>query len=90
MKQKDFVLLGGVVVVAAIFSLVISNYLFAAPANRQQTVEVIAPINATFTTPSTAYFNSSSIDPTQTIQVNINTNQQPFGAGTAANSSDGT
>lgn len=79
MKQKDIILIGLVVVISAIFSLVISNYIFATPADRQQQVEVVGPISTTFTTPSSAYFNSSSIDPTQTIQVGINSNQTPFG-----------
>ena len=80
MKQRDMVIIGLVVILSAIFSLVVSNLIFATPANRQQQVEVIGPISATFTTPSNQYFNSSSIDPTQTIQVVINANQTPFGS----------
>ena len=79
MKQKDIAVLGAVVVVSAIFSLVVSNYIFAAPSNRQQKVEVISKISPTFTTPSTTYFNKDSIDPTQTIQVGLGSNPTPFG-----------
>jgi hypothetical protein len=80
MKQKDIVLIGVVIVASAIISLVFSNYIFATPADRQQKVEVAGPISTTFTTPSSTYFNSNSIDPTQTIQVGINANQSPFGS----------
>ena len=82
MKQKDILLIGVIVVVSAIFSLIISNLIFSTPADRQQSVEVVGPISSTFTTPSTAYFNSSSIDPTQTISVGINSNTSPFGNST--------
>jgi hypothetical protein len=82
MKQKDLVVLGLIVIVSAIFSLVISNYLFAAPSSRQQTVEVVGPISSTFTVPSNIYFNTNSIDPTQTIQVNLNANSTPFAKST--------
>lgn len=85
MKQKDFMLLAIVVIVSAIFSLIISNLLFATPADRQQQVTIVNPINSTFTPPSNTYFNSSSIDPTQTVQVNINSNQTPFGTSSTGN-----
>jgi len=81
MKQKDIALIGVVVIISAVLSLVISNKIFATPADRQQQVEQVGSINSTFTTPSATYINGSSIDPTQTIQIGANTNQTPFGSG---------
>lgn len=82
MKQKDLALIGAVIIVSAVLSLIISNKIFTTPADRQQQVEVAGPINSTFTTPSSTYFNANSIDPTQSIQIGTNANQTPFGNGT--------
>lgn len=79
MKQKDIAVLALVIVVSGIISLFISKYIFDKPANRQQQVESVDVITAKFTQPSTAYFNSNSIDPTQTINVNSNSNNNIFG-----------
>jgi len=79
MKQKDFVLIIVVAFIGAILSFFVSNKIFVTPANRQQDVEVVDTINPTFQLPSTKYFNSNSIDPTQSSQVGINNNQNPFG-----------
>ncbi len=78
MKRKDIVLIIVVVFVSGVFSLVISNYLFAAPEKRQEEVEVVEPITAEFTTPDKKYFNAESINPTRIITVGSNNNQQPF------------
>jgi hypothetical protein len=78
MKQKDIALIAVVVFLSAIISLVVSNSLFASPANRQQQVEVVQPISADFPPPDTHYFNKDSYDPTKVIIIGDNTNSDPF------------
>lgn len=78
MKQKDIALIIVIAFVSAIASFFISNKLFVTPANRQQQVEVVDPINAQFQQPDNKYFNSKSIDPTQSSQLGADNNQNPF------------
>lgn len=80
MKQKDIALLIVIAAVAGMFSLVLSHVIFSSAGARQQSVETAAPITTTFTPPSTAYFNSNSIDPTQIIQIGGSQNPTPFHA----------
>ncbi len=80
MKQKDVVLIIVIGFVSAVLSLVASNVLFGSPQKRQQKVEVVDAITATFSTPDTKYFNRDSIDPTRLIQIGQNNNQNPFNA----------
>jgi len=78
MKQKDFLLIGVVVFISGIMSFMLSKYLFGAPDNRQEKVEIVEPITAEFSTLSDKYFNKNSIDPTQVIRIGENNNNQPF------------
>lgn len=78
MKQKDLILIIVVVFVSGVFSIVISNMLISSPKNRQEKVEVVEPITAEFTQPPEKYFNKSSFNPTQTIRIDGNNNNQPF------------
>lgn len=78
MKQKDLILIIVVVFVSGVFSVVISNMLISSPNNRQEKVEVVEPITAEFTQPSEKYFNKSSFNPTQTIRIDGDSNNQPF------------
>lgn len=78
MKQKDVALIIVIAFVSAIVSLVVSRLLFASPQNRQQQVQVVPAITATFPSPDSRYFNSKSIDPTQLIQIGNNNNTNPF------------
>jgi len=69
-----------VVFISGIASFIISNKIFATPASRQEKVEVVEPITSNFKTPlsSDKYFNSNSFDPSQTIHIGDNNNNQPF------------
>ncbi len=78
MKQKDIILIAGVVFISAILSVVISGKLITAPKNRQQKVEVIDPITPNFPELDKKYFNDKSIDPTQLIKIGGSSNGQPF------------
>lgn len=78
MKQKDIALIIVVTVISGIISFFVSNTLFASPEDRQQKVEVVEQISASFPTPSNKYFNSESINPTELIQIGTSTNPNPF------------
>ncbi len=83
MKQKDIVLIVVIVFISAIISLFVSNEIFASPAKRQQEVENVQPISATFNTPDTTYLNSTSFDPTQPLNISQSTNSDPFNGSTS-------
>jgi len=78
MKQKDIFTIVVIVIVSAVFSFVLSNFLISTPKNRQQKVEVVDPIGSEFIRPDTKYFNDQSINPTQKIQIGDSTNTKPF------------
>ncbi|HVW22915.1 MAG TPA: hypothetical protein VHB51_00250 [Candidatus Saccharimonadales bacterium] len=78
MKKNDLALLIVIAVFSGIISLVVSRLIFVTPANRQQSVKTVQSISTSFTTPSSQYFNSSSIDPTQLITIGDSNNQSPF------------
>ncbi len=78
MKQKDIVLIIVVVFISGIVSLFLSGKLISSPQNRQEKVEVVAPISAELPSPDKRYFNANSIDPTQIIRIGENNNTQPF------------
>ena len=81
MKQKDIAIVIVVAFVSAVASLLVSRLLFASPQKQQQQVEVVPAITASFPSPDSRYFNSSSIDPTQLIQIGNNNNTNPFNSG---------
>jgi hypothetical protein len=78
MKQKDIMLLAVVVIVSIVISIFASKLLFATPANRSQLVDVVPAITSNFQEPSSQYFNSQSIDPTQLITIGNSNNANPF------------
>ena len=78
MKQKDLALIVAVVIFSAVFSLIVGRLVFTAPKHRQEKVVVIDPITSSLAQPSSQYFNTSSIDPTQLIRIAENTNNTPF------------
>jgi ABC-type cobalt transport system substrate-binding protein len=78
MKQKDILLVVVVAIVAVVVSVAASKVLFVSSDNRKQEVEVVEEIGTTFTPPSSTYFNASSVNPTQNIQIGTSTNPTPF------------
>jgi hypothetical protein len=78
MKQKDIALIVVIVFVSGIVSFFVSNKIFVTPKNRQQKVEVVDVISSEFQTPSTKYFNSTSVDPSELVQIGSNNNQNLF------------
>lgn len=78
MKQKDIMLIIVVAFISAVISITASKILISPAKNRQQKVEVVEPISASFNQPDKKYFNDQSVDPTQLITIGNNTNPQPF------------
>ncbi len=81
MKQKDIALFLVVAVFSAIVSVLASNLLITPSRIKQQQAEVVDPITADFTVPSSnsKYFNKDSINPTKLIQIGDNPNNTvPF------------
>ncbi len=76
MKQKDLVVLIVVSFLSLIISVVVSRLVFS-PNTTKQTVEVVPSISSNFSAPSSQFFNSSSIDPTQLLQIGNNNNPTP-------------
>lgn len=80
MKQKDLAEIGIAVLVSIIASVIISGKVISTPQTTGQKVEVVSAISPHFNSPSSQYFNTSSIDPTQLIQIGTNANSSPFGS----------
>lgn len=78
MKQKDIALIIVIAFISAVVSFLVSGKLFVTPSNRQVQVEIVDPINASFQTPDSKYFNSNSIDPAPNTQIGAGNNQNPF------------
>jgi len=77
-KQKDFALIGVMVVFSAFLSLLLSQFFFSSSSNRKQTAEVVDPITSQFSAPPKKYFNVNAVNPTQQIQIGNNPNPNPF------------
>jgi len=83
MKHKDWLLIGGVAFIAAIFSFIISGVIFGSPQKNAIKVPVVTPITSTFPSPQTdssykTFFNNKAFNPTQLIQIGGNNNTTPF------------
>ncbi len=78
MKQKDIALIIVIVAVTGVVAYFLSNLVIGTPSNQQQNVETVEPITAEFQPHDKKYFNSESVNPTQTITIGDNPNPQPF------------
>jgi hypothetical protein len=78
MKQKDVALIIVIIGGAAIVSFVIFGFIFGKQTSAKVNVEVVEPISASFELPNTKFFNSASLNPTQTITISPDSNQNPF------------
>lgn len=78
MKQKDIPLLLVIGFLSLVVSLVLSNVLFNTSKNKKLESAVVTPITTEFIETDKDYFNDGSVNPTQTIRINENANNQPF------------
>lgn len=78
MKQKDIAVVVAIAGFSAIVAFVVANFVFASPKNRQTQVQVVEPISADFPPVDKRYFNDSSINATQTVEIGETNNPKPF------------
>ena len=78
MKKKHISTIIVVAIFSAVFSLILSGMLFSAPEDRSQRVEVVEPITTDFERPASEYFNETSVNPAQKIQIGQDPNSNPF------------
>ena len=80
MKKNDIILVISVMAVSSILALVTTPAFVVGSKLKNQQVQTVTIITPSFTTPSTSYFNSSSIDSTKSITIGNNSNGAPFSA----------
>ena len=78
MKKNDIAVILAVAVFAAIFSLVLSNFLFTPKSTKQLKAQKIDSISADFAQPDKRFFNEESVNPTQLIKIGDSSSTQPF------------
>lgn len=78
MKQKDIAVIVAIAGLSTIIAFILANILIANPKNRHAEVQVLDSISSEFPKPDSKYFNTNSIDPTQTVEIGNNNNPQPF------------
>lgn len=78
MKSKDWSTIIIIAFVAAILSLVITNLTIGSRSSNKLKVEKVTPLTDNFPLPSSKYFNSRSINPTQEIKIGEDSNENPF------------
>lgn len=81
MKQKDIAMLLVIVVISGALSFFVGHLIFSKTGTAKLTAEHVDPITTDFMQPDPKYFNSHSIDPTQTIRIGTNNNAAPFVTG---------
>lgn len=78
MRRKDVMLIIVAGLVAGVISFIISGTFITTSEDRQQNVETAVPIETSFERPPAEYFNQDAINPTQTIEIGDDPNNQPF------------
>ncbi len=78
MKQKDIAIIIAIMAVSGLLSFFVGRFLFATPKDRQMRAEVVDRISTDFVQPSNKYYNDTSVNPTQSIQIGDGSNNSPF------------
>ena len=80
MKSKDIAIIVGVAIVSAIFSYVIAGFVFGGEDSENLSAPIVQTISTDFPVPAAddPYFNSTSLNPTRTINIGETDNNQPF------------
>jgi hypothetical protein len=86
MKQKDWLIIGAVGFIAAIFSVILSGVIFGSPQKNPIKVPVVTKISSDFPSPQTddtykSFFNDKALNPTQLIHIGDDSNKAPFRGG---------
>ena len=78
MKRKDILLIIVVALLAGVISFIVSGVFITSEEDRQQTVETVNALPSQFERPPVDYFNQDSVNPTRTIEIGEDANNQPF------------
>jgi hypothetical protein len=78
MKKNDIALIILIVSITLMVAFFIGKALIGTPASNPTKVEVVQPISASFTPPSSAIFNDTAVNPTETINIGNSNKEQPF------------
>lgn len=78
MKQKDYLLIGIVIVFSTIVSYLITSQFIGGPGKKSDSAEVVHKLTADFKLPDKRYFNQNSINPTRLITIDKSANPNPF------------
>jgi hypothetical protein len=87
MKQKDYLTLGIIIFISAIFSFILAGKIFSGAANKHDLkAPVVQTINGNFPdlkndSSYNTVFNSNALNPTQLIQIGTNQNPGTFSSG---------
>lgn len=79
MKKNDIAIIVLVVSVSMIASYFIMKAIIGEPQSQSTKAEVVEPISASLDPPQAKVFNKDAINPTVSIQIGNQSNQQPFG-----------
>ncbi len=80
MKPKDFAIIAVSIFVGGAISIFVGKLVFGKSISHQS-VEIVPRISSSLPIPDNRYFNTSSIDATQFINISNNQNSAPFSSG---------
>jgi hypothetical protein len=78
MKQKDILLFVVIGFFSFVVALLLSSMLLNTEDNKKLEAAVVTPITTEFDDEDKPYFGENATNPTQTIKINENSNEQPF------------
>lgn len=78
MKQKDIILFIVIGLFSLVVALLLSSVLLNTEENKKLESAVVTPITTEFDDEDKVYFSADATNPTQTIKINENSNEQPF------------
>ncbi|MGD8374050.1 MAG: hypothetical protein PVI21_04290 [Candidatus Woesebacteria bacterium] len=79
MKKNDIALIILIISVSLVATYFLAKAILGEPQNNTVKAEVVEPISADLTQPSSDIFNKNAINPTVDIEIGNSANQQPFG-----------
>lgn len=78
MKSKDWQAVVAIAVVSIVISFAVSGFIINSSKSKSLLVEKINPISSDFPLPKEDYFNDNSLNPTQDIKIDEQSNSSPF------------
>lgn len=78
MKKNDIAIIVVVTIIATVFAILLSKFLFTPDKSRKLEAQVVQPISTEFKKPDDRVFNADALNPTQLIQIGNTSNNNPF------------